>query len=283
MFDAFIMDNYGVINFSSGPAPEAVNVLRELHSQGKKVKILSNATYPSSVAEERYRKSGLLKNIHYDEVITAGQFSYEQIQKEELPFPGKHYCVFGTANFQRPEDKIPDVFKGSSYVLTEDINEADFVYCGVAQIAGEDRTEIDDFLPLLQQLLTRKLPMLCPNPDTIANEGGRFVIRQGSVCQAYKQLGGEVCLFGKPDIRIYQRALQGMGSKDKILMIGDSLQTDILGANLCGIKSCLAFRGSVTEEMMRQSGLAITNENIRDYIVKQKSGIPDFIVESIFK
>jgi len=281
-FDALLVDNYGVINFGSGMSAEAMDTLRKLHEQGIKVSILSNATYLSSVAEERYQKKGLLKNVHYDEFLTSGQFAYEAIQKGELPFAGKRYCVFGTANFQRLEDKIPDVFKGSSFEFTEDIDKADFVYCGVSQIAGEDRTEIDDFLPLLRQLLAHKLPMLCTNPDAMSNEGGRFVIRQGAICQTYKQLGGEVCLFGKPDPRIYQRALRGIGCGSNALMVGDTLQTDILGANLYGIKSCLTVKGGVTEEMMRRDGFTITEDSIRDYSNKIKSGKPDFIVDTIF-
>ncbi|WP_017753491.1 HAD family hydrolase [Calidifontibacillus oryziterrae] len=43
---------------------------------------------------------------------------------------------------------------------------------------------------------------------------------------------------GKPDPLIFLHALQIMNlSKDEVLMIGDNLLTDILGANRCGIKS----------------------------------------------
>lgn len=43
---------------------------------------------------------------------------------------------------------------------------------------------------------------------------------------------------GKPDPSIFEHALSLMSlNKDEVLMVGDNLMTDILGANRCGIKS----------------------------------------------
>ncbi|MBY0120469.1 HAD family hydrolase [Bacillus sp. S/N-304-OC-R1] len=43
---------------------------------------------------------------------------------------------------------------------------------------------------------------------------------------------------GKPDPSIFEHALSLMSlQKDEVLMVGDNLMTDILGANRCGIKS----------------------------------------------
>ncbi|KMY48890.1 HAD family hydrolase [Peribacillus loiseleuriae] len=43
---------------------------------------------------------------------------------------------------------------------------------------------------------------------------------------------------GKPDVSIFEHALERMNvSKDEVLMVGDNLMTDILGASRCGIQS----------------------------------------------
>ncbi len=46
--------------------------------------------------------------------------------------------------------------------------------------------------------------------------------------------------FPKPDVRIFEYAFEKMGYPDKsrILMVGDNLHSDVLGANLAGIESC---------------------------------------------
>ena len=119
----------------------------------------------------------MFKGVHYDDVVTSGQFGYEAIQRGDVPVPGTTMYVFGTANFKRPEDKLPDLFKDSVYSVTEDMEKADFAYCGVPQIHGEDRMDIDDFIPKLEKIR--------------ANEGGKFVVRQGLICQAFRQMGGQ--------------------------------------------------------------------------------------------
>jgi ribonucleotide monophosphatase NagD (HAD superfamily) len=87
------------------------------------------------------------------------------------------------------------------------------------------------------------LPAISTNPDLIVLEKhfGRkdadWVIRQGSLAQAYRQLGGEVLEFGKPYQNIYDYAFQkfNLTSSPKIAMIGDTFRTDIQGALNSGI------------------------------------------------
>lgn len=146
-----IFDMYGVINFGSGVSPTVLQTLKTLREDGKIVIILSNASFGSADAVSKYAKKGMFKGVHYDDVVTSGQFGYEAIQRGDVPVPGTTMYVFGTANFKRPEDKLPDLFKDSVYLVTEDMEKADFAYCGVPQIHGEDRMDIDDFIPELEK------------------------------------------------------------------------------------------------------------------------------------
>lgn len=276
-FDHILLDNYGVVTFSGGLNMAAVEVLKQLRSMGKKVIFLSNATFTDP--EERYAKKGLLKGVHFDDFVTSGQYAKEDIAKGTLPC-GKKYCVFGTANFKKPE-KVPAIFNGSPYELTDYPAAADFVYCGIPQINGEDRVTIYEFVQELKWLAEMGLPMVVSNPDEIASEDGRWVIRQGSIASAYRALGGEVIMYGKPDPDIFDWVL-GDTPREKVLMIGDTLGTDILGANRAGIKSCLTISGGVTEVRMMKEGLPITEEGIYTFITRKKSGVPDFIVDKIF-
>ena len=60
---------------------------------------------------------------------------------------------------------------------------------------------------------------------------GRVVYKSdsGSIAKVFEKIGGEVVYFGKPYKEIYKSILK---EKDKALIIGDNLRTDIKGANL---------------------------------------------------
>lgn len=293
-----ILDNYGVLTFDGKFEPLAVEECKRLREEtGLKIILISNATYLSKDAENRFAKKGFLKNVHYDEVITSGQYAFEEISKGQLAVSGKKFCVFGTANFKRLEDKVPDIFKGSEYVYTDDPEDADFVYCGVPQIINsngqaEDRVTVDDFIPQLEKLARLRLPMVIANPDEMANEGGQFVVRQGTINKVYQSMGGETIVFGKPDVKIYRKVHEMIGldvPKSQILMVGDTPWTDIKGANEYGIKSCLTFYGGVTEEMMRRDRITVEevdssrwDKTIAMWLHGKDRGIPDYIVPRIF-
>ncbi|KJV53838.1 HAD hydrolase, IA, variant 1 family protein [Orientia tsutsugamushi str. Gilliam] len=60
-------------------------------------------------------------------------------------------------------------------------------------------------------------------------------------------MGGKVVYSGKPHSEIFQAVLNTLAlnvKKKKILMIGDTLETDILGANNIGIDSALVLTGN---------------------------------------
>lgn len=276
-FTYLLVDSYGVVTFNGGVKKEAVDVLEELRSMGKTVIMFSNATYTDP--EERYAQKGLFRGVHYDAFVTAGQYAREDIKRGLLSC-GQKYVVFGTANFKMSE-KEPALFWNSMYKMAENLREADFVYCGIPQINGEDRETIDDFLPEIRNFAALGLPMVCSNPDEIASEDGRWVIRQGTIVKVYREMEGKVILYGKPDPAIFDYAL-GEIPREKVLMIGDTLGTDILGANRAGVKSCLTIFGGVTEMRVIEKGMSVNRDNLEDFIKEVGSGVPDFIVNKIF-
>ncbi len=272
------VDAYGVFNFGQGISKAVIDTFAQWVAQGIKVIILSNTTSVADATEASYAKKGVVKGIHYSHMMTSGQFAYEAIQAGELPVAGKRFYVFGTANFKHPELPCPAIFNNSEYQVVEDVNEADFIYCGIPQINGEDRVDLADFAPEVERLVATGLPMVCANPDMTANEGGRFVVRQGTISALFEKLGGKVVYYGKPNSRIYDLAIQRFCSdvsKDEILMIGDTVRTDILGANRAGIKSCLVLEGGVTEYEMGQRDCSL------EQYLADEEGKPDFIAKRV--
>src|SRR5690606_24838710 len=91
-------------------------------------------------------------------------------------------------------------------------------------------------------------------------------------------IGKKFIKFGKPDSQMfmfaYERILKaGHVSKDKILMVGDTLKTDILGGNKFGIDTVLVLSGNTLPEQasfqIRSTGI-IPNYVCEDAVISRK-------------
>lgn len=270
-FDLFIFDIYGVIWDGKKVIPNSIETLEQLKADGKKVVLMSNSTLTSDKLAESYEKRGFLGGTHYDDIVSSGDVAYMVFSQD--PRPLKYY------QFGKPS---PALFVDSHYIEVATPEEADFIYIGVPQVSHEgewfDVLEIAPFAPALQKLRTLNKTLVCANPDLKAHEKSfpQAVIRQGSIAQYYKDLGGDVAYFGKPYSNIFDYAIgEEAISKDKILMIGDTFGTDILGANDYGIKSALTLTGISVEDMQAEGV-----ESIEAYA--EKLGIiPTYFVKSI--
>ncbi len=283
-YDVIVVDAYGVFNFGQGVSKAVIETFKSWINQNKQVYILSNTTDSNEGTIKSYGAKGVIKGVHYTDLLTSGQFANEDILSGNLPLKGRNYYVYGTANFKQP-DPIPPMFANSLYALVSNVNEADFIYCGIPQLLDNegclyDSTEISDFTAQVEELVRTGLSLICANPDMVANEGGRFVVRQGTIAKLWAERNGHVIMYGKPDPRVFNALIARYCPdvpRDKILMIGDTLRTDIKGAQLAGIKGCLVIEGGVTEYEMNRDNLSLS-----EYILKE--GVtPDYILPRVSK
>jgi HAD superfamily hydrolase (TIGR01459 family) len=96
--------------------------------------------------------------------------------------------------------------------------------------------------------------MLCANPDLVVERGDRLVYCAGAVADLYGTLGGEVLYAGKPHRPIYEAAIGEVAAirgappvPARVLAIGDSVRTDLKGAQAFGI-DCLFVTGGIHAE-----------------------------------
>ncbi len=89
---------------------------------------------------------------------------------------------------------------------------------------------------------------------TYPNEQG-IGIGNGAILAALQTATDETpIVIGKPEPTLYEQALQRMGTTAaKTLVIGDRLETDILGAQRAGIASLLLLTGVTTREAFTHS------------------------------
>ncbi len=114
----------------------------------------------------------------------------------------------------------------------------------------------------IKTLIKAKLPLVCPNPDKFAHEGlpPKAYVRQGAIADKFKQYGGEVFYIGKPYKKAFEHAMNSFKEKkvtdlNKILMVGDTLETDIRGANCFGMKSALTFSTGIMKDRLKNQSI----------------------------
>ena len=244
------------------------DVMKQLVKAGKKVVIMSNSTALSQGQEKVYAGRGFLKGEHYHKLITSGDVAEEAFAQDERKLK---FYQFGRSS------KV--LFARSGYEELASPEEADFVYAGVPQTwegdYWKDYLTMDPFVEELEYLVKLGKPLVCANPDCRAfeNQYEKPVVRQGSVAEVYEKLGGKVTYFGKPYQNIYDFAfINEPVERSRMLMVGDTLETDIKGGRDYGMKTALTQTG-IAVFKMQETGEA----DLGAYA--QKIGIvPDFTI-----
>lgn len=262
-YDAILLDLWGVIHDGTQLYPESEACLRALHEQEKQVLFISNAPRRAAKAEQVLLQLGLSKEL-YSGVVTSGEVAYQVLEEGQLDLPETYFFI--------GPDRDADVFDGLPYRRVEDIAQAGFL---LNVGFGSEGESSDDWKPILQSAREHGLSMLCLNPDmeVVKMTGERFACA-GVIAQAYRKLGGEVLWFGKPYPEIYERCLMKLEGVDKrrVLAVGDSLHTDVLGANQADIESVLVTSGIMHAKLKDK-----TPEELKAYFMEEDIR-PDYIM-----
>jgi HAD superfamily hydrolase (TIGR01459 family) len=238
LYDGFVLDLWGVLHDGQLPMPGAREALALLRAAGKRVVILSNAPRRAASVAERIAEIGIEPAL-YDALLSSGEATWQWLK---VGGPG------GRQFFPIMATRDGGMLEGLSIRAAAGIEDADFILnTGVE--GAKDRVE--DFEPVLQAGAKRGLLMVCANPDLMVIQAGRPEICAGAIALRYEELGGRVRYFGKPHRAIYQACFDRLAIDDRarILAVGDSLLTDIAGANAVGIASLLVLEGIHQEEL----------------------------------
>lgn len=237
-YDALIFDIWGVVYDGLNPYPQAAETINKLIADNKKILFLSNTPRPSYIAKENIKKWGI--NLENTIVYTSGDAVREQLTYwndtifENL---GRNFYHIGA-------ERNKDILKDMQVDLVSDISKADFVLLTAYADSDEEFNKFDD---LFQKAIELDLPFICANPDVLVPEGNEYRRCAGAFGKKYEEMGGLVHYYGKPDPKVFNNLISKFLSNvpmNKILMVGDTLETDILGANRVGIDSALLLTGN---------------------------------------
>lgn len=235
-YDGFIFDLWGVVHDGIALYPGTRHVFDRLKMMNRPVCLLSNAPRLSCSVAERMAEMGLAPAM-YNGIVTSGDAGRAALKNRLLKEWGRRCYYIGPAH-------NAEIYEGLDIQIVAHPEEADFALN--SGVFDNDETG-KSYRMELEACRAANLPMLCANPDKIVHVGARRVMCPGTLAETYENLGGSVAYFGKPYRDVYDTCFDILGTK-KILAIGDSMATDIRGAQGAGIDSVLITGGIHRDE-----------------------------------
>ncbi|MDI9408552.1 MAG: TIGR01459 family HAD-type hydrolase [Candidatus Pacebacteria bacterium] len=240
-FDGFLVDIWGVLHDGHTAYADAPAALQELRAAGKGVVLISNAPRPISEVPPVLRRLGIADHL-YDGIMTSGQVVWQNLALRHDPW----YRDLGERIYLLGPMKDSQMVVGIQGHSVESIDDAEVILA-----TGVDFDEVaEDYRHILVTAAGRNLPMICANPDRIVIHNGQRLECAGMLAEIYESLGGSVRYHGKPYPEIYDAAsgLLAPSQRHRIAAIGDSLSTDIRGANQAGIPAIFITSGIHADE-----------------------------------
>lgn len=262
-YSLFLIDLWGVIHNGIKIFPEILEVLGNLQKKKKEVFFITNAPRRALVIEDQLSEFGIDRKL-YSRVISSGEITWKYLFEK---FRDKNVNIL---HIGPPRDN--HLIEGLSFTKVSKPEEAEII---VNTGPWGDNDKLENYKNLLDQSLKNKLPMICSNPDKEVIRGNKFMICAGKLAEYYEKKGGAVKYFGKPYPEIYNHIFKSIDfiNKEKILVIGDSLENDIKGANLQKCDSLLISNG-IHREFNNEEGKI--SKKIYNFIALKKI-YPNFI------
>lgn len=221
-FDALLCDIWGVLHDGVKTFKSAVEAITRFKDTGKPVVLVTNAARPKSYVQAALLEFGITSKT-YDSIVTTGEVfrsTFDQTKSARL--------------FHIGQERDKDVFSGMDVVLADEKTAEKIVCTG---LFDPDHEEAREYHALFTRLIHRNMELLCLNPDKSFSFGGKRFPCAGALAEYYVELGGIVHLIGKPHQLIYKFALNELDKfskaelkQDRILAIGDTINTDLMGA-----------------------------------------------------
>jgi len=184
-----------------------------------------------------------VNTIKPEHILTSSIAAAAYLKREYKP---------GTKVYVVGQEGLRAAMREAGFVLLEDSSQpADIV------IAGADFTLTYDKLKHATLLIQRGARFIGTNGDlTYPSEEG-FAPAGGTILVAIEAATGvKPPIMGKPERLMFDIAVEKMGTTpEKTVMIGDRLDTDILGGQRAGLKTILVTTGIDNAESCRQKDI----------------------------
>ena len=269
--EGLILDIWGVLWDGIQIYPDAKNTLNYLKKHNIPVVLLSNAPRKSSIVRNKLENIGITSNL-YNEIISSGDVCKSYLINQ---YPNKNKYFF----IGLKEDN--DLLKDTQFIEVKSYKKADFIL--LTGLRSFDDTP-EEYLEELKKCISQQLPMFCANPDKIImRQNGKKIFCAGAIANIYENLGGIVKSFGKPYNNVFLEAINCLKkinpnlNLDNLSIIGDGLETDILGGNDSNINTVLVTSGILSHVFKTKYGEK-PNIDLYNKTISSSKIIPNYAI-----
>ncbi len=225
--DVLFADLDGVIYTGDNAVPFAVDSLNAAANLVRLAYITNNASRTPTAIAEHLNKLGL--TVTADDIVSSPQAAVKILAT--LVDPGSTILVIGG------EGLISEVVNAGFVVTDSADDEPAAVIQGFAPTVGWVHLAEASFA------LHRGIPWVATNTDWTIPVARGVAPGNGTLVSAVHLAVGRLPVFaGKPEKAIFDYAAERFDASNA-LVIGDRLDTDILGANRAGMRSALVLTG----------------------------------------
>lgn len=268
-YKAVFLDSYGVLKNHKGLIEGVQNTIKFLRDEGIIFRVLTNDASRSQQQQAEVFDQLGLKDLYVDEIITSGmlakQFLEHKIKDGKIGYLGTdnsadYILQSGLQHIAAKDLDLDNLDDISAFVFLDDEG-FDWNY------------DIDKTVNFLRR---KTVPVIVANSDKYypVNKNDVSVATGGIAKLCESMLNKKFIHFGKPDTQMFNYAFEDLNSsgttydKNDILMVGDTLTTDILGGNKFGLKTMLVLSGN-------------TRADNADLWINSTGIIPDYICDNI--
>jgi 4-nitrophenyl phosphatase len=237
--DSLILDMDGVLWRGPEPMPGLVSFFETMRRHGIGFVLATNNS-TRTVAQFVDRLTDLGVQLGPEQVITSACAAADYL----LTVAERGANVYAVG-----EEGLKVALESRGFRVTA--QGADFV------VVGLDRDFTYDKLSVAMGLIWNGARYIGTNPDLTLPTPGDPLPGAGSVLAAISAATGvEPTIIGKPQAFIFQQALARLGTRpERTAMVGDRMETDILGAQNAGLRTILVLSGVTNLEQLAQSAI----------------------------
>lgn len=267
-YDAIFFDAFGVLKNYNGLIEGVTETIYKIHNDQKQLFILTNdsSRSPFELAK-RYQQQGI-DLITEENMISSGMLAREYLQ---LKIKKGTIAYLGTKNSAHYVENL-----GLPTLPISEVQPENFSDISALVLLDEEGFNWESDLSKSINLLRHKnIPVVVANTDrTYPVSNNQINIAIGGIANMLEDIVGKRFIrFGKPDVPLFIYAYEKLSAiksipKDRILMVGDTLHTDILGGNKFGIHTALVLTGNTLPDQYH-------------FLINSSGIIPDYVCHSV--
>jgi len=236
----FIIDMDGVVYEGERVLPGSREFVQEIRTQGIPfLMVTNNATLTSHDYVEKLRRMGI--EVDEQNIMTSAQATAAYLEK--IAPPGERMYAIGERGL------LTELLR-RGYSIVQDYDQVGFV------VVGMDRGLTYEKLKGASLAIRRGARFIATNPDTTyPSEEGQVPGNGACLAALEAATGVKPTVIGKPQPAIFELSLSRLGlPASSVAVLGDRLETDILGGKRAGLKTILLLCGVTRPEEVAGSG-----------------------------